>query len=441
VRDTATSSRDAEFDQRLEQARALRAPGVDGVTSAVREVVVVVSSSRGGSSMLADLLRSSPGLLHLTAEIGPFLRLAGLGFPDSGTDSDVLGPEHVPEVGTAARACLDDELGREVGQPSARLDVEALAADVAWRTTIQWPTVPIDPAACAGEVVDIVAALRRARGWDEHEVDADAVALEVVRRLRAAGHDVDPWYYDVSSDLAREVADGPPGGPPGRWIVEEPPFVAARRWQLATADDLATKPLVVKMPSNAYRLGFLRALFANARFRVLHLTRNPAASINGLYDGWRHHGFHAHRLDEPLEVDGVRDGDRWWWKFDLPPGWRDHTRGDLLDICAFQWRSAHQAVLAELGEGSTDHRRLRFEDVQDDDRRLDVVEALADWLGVPFTGALRERAVDGVGPLMVTSPPARRRWQAREPAVRAAIDGDVRRVADALGYEDEGGWT
>ena len=38
----------------------------------VRDVVVVASSSRGGSSMLMELLRYSENLLHLQAELIPF---------------------------------------------------------------------------------------------------------------------------------------------------------------------------------------------------------------------------------------------------------------------------------------------------------------------------------------------------------------------------------
>ena len=58
----------------------------------IREVVVVASSSRGGSSMLMELLRHSEHLLHLQAELNPFLVLAELGWPHSGSDSDRLEP-------------------------------------------------------------------------------------------------------------------------------------------------------------------------------------------------------------------------------------------------------------------------------------------------------------------------------------------------------------
>ena len=63
---------------RLATLRRLRGPAVPDFSLRVRELVVVASSSRGGSSMLAETLRESSALLHLHAEINPFLRLVGV---------------------------------------------------------------------------------------------------------------------------------------------------------------------------------------------------------------------------------------------------------------------------------------------------------------------------------------------------------------------------
>lgn len=227
-------------------------------------------------------------------------------------------------------------------------------------------------------------------------------------------------------------------------LVEEPPFVLPRVWRRADERDLRTKALVIKTPSNAYRLAFLRALFPNARVRVLHLTRNPAASINGLYDGWRHTGFHAHRMREPLRIAGYAEdcpGDRWWWKFDLPPGWQDFTDAPLLEVCAFQWRSPHQAVLDDVERGDVDYLRLRFEDViRGPHSRAACFQRLGEWLGIPFDGAFRRTACQGVEPVAATAPPRPRRWQACGEAIRRAIDPQVRAVAERLGYGAEDDW-
>ena len=53
------------------------APAPPDVARLARDVVIVGSSSRGGSSIFAELLRRSPHLLHFRGETNPFLRLNG----------------------------------------------------------------------------------------------------------------------------------------------------------------------------------------------------------------------------------------------------------------------------------------------------------------------------------------------------------------------------
>ena len=83
---------------------------------------------------------------------------------------------------------------------------------------------------------------------------------------------------------------------------------------------------------------------------MLHLIRDPVASVTGLMSGWLHHGFHKHRLpDGALAIERYTLPDRpWttaWWKFDLPPGWDRYTHRSLEEVCAFQWISANEHIL------------------------------------------------------------------------------------------------
>jgi len=69
-------------------------------------------------------------MLHLSAEINPLFVAAGLAA--SGTSS---------EPG-ARRTALEAELAADIGAPSDRCGPEerdVLAADVAWRLSMQWP--------------------------------------------------------------------------------------------------------------------------------------------------------------------------------------------------------------------------------------------------------------------------------------------------------------
>ena len=81
---------------------------------------------------------------------------------------------------------------------------------------------------------------------------------------------------------------------------------------------------MIKTPSNAYRLPFIQALFPSARIRILHLVRNPAASINGLIEVgafvvFMRIGFLKHWLFLNIwtEDQGMRNGGNMTW---LPGG-------------------------------------------------------------------------------------------------------------------------
>jgi hypothetical protein len=433
----------SSLHERLAALRGERTPAVEDFTARVRSLLVIASSSRGGSSMLAETLRASPDLVHLQAEINPFLRLAGLGHPDSGAGSDRLDAGHLEALPAATRALLDEELARDAGTPAdpadttGSADAGQLALDIAWRLTVQWPHLPLDPLELARRARDLLAAAPPG--------GSAAVTLELLRHLYDQGLPVSPWYYDLPPDLLRRDGFGSPGAQsPAPFLVEEPPFVLARPWRRAGPADLRERTLVVKTPSNAYRLDFLRALFPNARIRVLHLTRNPAAAINGLLDGWLHHGFHAHRMPTPLAItDYVEQcpDNQWWWKFDLPPGWQEYTTAPLLNVCAFQWRSSHQAVLDHLGTVRTDSLTLRFEDlIAGPERRAAAYRRLTHWLGIPLGEALLRSIEHGIAPVAATARPRAGRWQARADLITRALDAPTFHLADRLGYTDPAHW-
>lgn len=421
--------------QRLEALRALRPAPYADHAARVRDVVIVASSSRGGSSVFTEMLRHAPTLSHLRAEVNPFLVLAGLGYPESG-DSDAL------DAGAGGdRAGLDAELALDTGgwaHLSAH-GVRAYGLDLAWRLTAQWPAVAIDPEQVVrwtAETLD-----------DCSPQDLAGFHLALLRRVRSTHPVIDPWYYDLDPDRVRLAFPGlsPPSGAPGPVVLEEPPFVLARPWATATAEELASRPLIIKTPSNAYRLPFWRAHFPSARLRILHLVRNPAAAINGLHDGWRYRGFHAHRVGG-LAIPGYSDtvpGGQDWWKYDLPPGWRAWTNAPLEAVCAFQWRSAHQHTLAWVAEHQADVLRVPFEQVvgERSERRL-AWGRVQDWLGVDLGPGLAGIVEHGIPPVMATHAPRRRRWFAKAGLLEPVLaEPETRALAAELGYGESTSWT
>ena len=406
---------------RFAELRPRRLPPVDDPLSNVRDVVVVVSSSRGGSTLFGEILRRCDDLLHLRAEVNPQFVVAGLG-------------------GHGDTGIFRDELAAQIGNAAIDVDqaiVDDLALAVAWRLSAQWPELGIDLDEAISWTLDAAA--------EVDPLDHRELHLRVLARARARHPAVNPHYYDLPADVvADRFPDAPlPAGPPGALLVEMPPFVLVRPWRRADAARLASRPLVLSTPRNAFRLAFLRALFPDARFRVIHLTRNPAASVNGLVDGWLHHGFFNVAVDEPLRIAGYSDRfpawGRRWWCYDFPLAWRGLTDRSLEAVCAEQWRSHHEAVLDFLDEHpDVEHQRVRFEDVVGAQRE-GLFADLGEWLGVGE--ALRHAAAEELPPVMATAPPRPRRWLPRadviEPVVAAV---DVAAMADRLGYADPATW-
>jgi hypothetical protein len=410
-----------------------RRGGDASALSRVRWVLVVVSSSRGGSTLVGELFRRSPGLLTLRAEINPLFVVAGL------------------EAAAGDRtAALAAEVAAETGRPAPTLppeDRKEFATALAWRLTAQWPAVDIDPDEVERWVDETLSELAAADpAWSAPAFpDRVAFHLRLLGRARSAHPAVNPWYYDIPADrVGAAFPDLPqPEGPPGEHLVEMPPFVLIGPWHRAEPDDYSSAPLVLTTPRNAFRLSFLQSLFPAARMQVLHLVRNPAASVNGLIDGWRHRGFFNTAVETRLEIPGYSDrfarwGDR-WWNYDFWPGWEKWRRAPLAAVCAEQWRTLHQAALDWLAETGVEHHRLRFEDVVGGGRdRRRVFGELAAWFG--------EDRLDGLSrlqlpPLMATVPPTPGRWAGRAGSVLAAVGtGPVRDLADRLGYDDPAEW-
>ena len=433
---SGTAGLAAEVQARLAGLHALSgAPTPPDVAKLARDVVIVGSSSRGGSSIFAELLRRSPHLLHFRGETNPFLRLNGLESDDSDAICDT----------TAVPPGLGVDLGWDCGRPTRRLSGEAeewrFSCEIAARLTIQWPMLSFDAGTVARSVRAVLAVLRAEEGWPEGVfVDAQAFHARLLGALRLRWPEVHPAAYDIERGLISAHCPGPWPDPfvPGP-LVEEPPFVLACPWRLATEADLGSLPVVLKTPSNAYRVGWLRRLFPAARLRVLHLVRSIAGSVNGLYDGWRYPGFHSH-LARRLAIAGYSDvapaGDR-WWKFDRPPGWQAYTDAPLEHVCAFQWRSAHAALMAQVRDGQS--LRLRFEDIVGTPARQQrALAQLGEWLGAPIAADLGPVLVSGLPLVMATEQPRARRWFARIELLAPLLADPVHRhLMEELGYDPD----
>ena len=138
--------------------------------------------------------------------------------------------------------------------------------------------------------------------------------------------------------------------------------------------------LVEKTASNCYRLGYVNAVFGDAK--ILHITRDGRNAVNSIINGWRHpKRFFSYDVPGEIRMPGYEHNR---WNFTLPPAWRDYLTRPLEQICAWQWTSANQCVLDECAKPEYDGRvlRVKLEDLQTQTPR--ELRRLANFLELPF---------------------------------------------------------
>ena len=122
------------------------------------------------------------------------------------------------------------------------------------------------------------------------------------------------------------------------------------------------------------------------------LTRNYAATVNGLVDGWRApYGFHAHLTEHG------------WWKFDMPPGWRRYVDAPIMEKAWFQWVAANEHIRDHIQNRPC--LRVKFGEFRRHPRQ--VLHRICRFAGIA------EPADASLPPTMVTEPPRPGRWRDR----------------------------
>jgi hypothetical protein len=408
----------------------------------VRDVVLIASSSRSGSSLFAEWLKQSVEFLQLQHEIDTAVKIASVRSIKNESDSDA-DDFALKSLETFAEAFFE-ELGHPV-DPDSKLSVETVAIDLERSLRIQWP----EEHWYLRSIIPMVAGIFMRLGWRfVRDFVATEFMLDICAQAISSGMQISPYRYDIPAGeiRARFPHLAVPAGPLSVTSDEETPFVIPRPWKRASMADVQGRTIVLKGPGNAYRISKLRALFPAARFRVIHLVRNPAATVNGLIDGWLYWNFFSRQLAVPLAIDGYTDPSKpWtscWWKFDLPPGWSRVRSSRLVDVCGFQWQRAHECILQAVAEAGLDVLHVKYEDFRSHSGQgLLTRRHILKWLGA--CDVTREQVALPSAPVMSTSLPRPYRWRDRkdliEPVVRRP---EIYDLARQLGYcADVDSWT
>ena len=373
---------------------------------AVQRVVVVLSASRSGSSLLFKALSSANEVVAPAGEHEPWLFLSGNKYPFTPSDQ-ILQPQDTGRLLHLLRNDLlvrDDKVsGGEFGDLlHNRLAVRGLRTQ----------------AALAGTV----ASLRETPVVDER------MQARISTAVSAASASQKPL-----------IRLGDIGDSTHLLPVENPPYIDQPLARRATLDELGTKALLFKSPPDAYRPGLYESLFPNAQITYVHLTRGFVQTVNGLMDGWSKNevdfisnpvGLTGNKLD----IEGYSDSDvtQAYWCFDLFPDWQSYRDVPLVEVCAQQWLQAHHGIVNNFAAAG----RVTFESF--------YTHRGTFYEGIEAATGINLRGYDWSEEVMATEPPSQFRWLKREQLFRRIGEhltvrtlGEVVDMQEKLGYSME----
>lgn len=399
--------------------RAIKSSGDSNLK--VKNVAVILCGSRNGSSLMKAVVSESKDLAYLAGEEEPYLVLSRNGFPYN-SDSDAIktidNKQHLLD-------CIFDEIGVN----SEHININRACDMLYNRLMLQMPLLNVTREYVSDLFTEVFSNYtdNLSKGEELNWHDINKIFLrELYKNSQALG------YYDIIPENTPYLFDEI-----DVLKIEEPPYVVPADTYKLSDNDLEDKILFFKTPQDCYRIGMFEELFPNAEIKYIHLSRGFAQTVNGLMDGWLSEtGFFAHNMEvigERLNIKGytdvLRGGDR-WWKFDLPPNWRDYQNSPLEEVCLNQWHSAHTSIL----ESGVDALRIKFEDFLEDPS--EVLNKITDYLGID------KIKVNKLPVVMATHSPSRYRWhKRREQIMKLAKKDKVKKLMADLGYSmDSSTW-
>lgn len=417
----------------------------------VKRVVIINSASRSGSSLLYAMLRKLPQVYALTGEAAPFYKLNTNLSDFDPHISDIIPTERLDDLidySALSRDFLSDLSLENCETDIKRIDADSYCDDLMLRLLLQWPTLEFNCdnlSNCLRDVFDQYSLKCR-------RFDTEEFYLELLASLNSRWPEINPFYYDIGTDRValRFPNHDIPSGPPNTFFtLEEPPFILVAPRSKPAVEDLSSKTLLLKSTVDCYRMNLIERIFPNADIRIIHLVRNPAATINGIYDGWLHRGFFSHNLETSFAGNELRElhikgySDRfpfgnYWWNFDLPAGWQDVADCDLVEVCAFQWHAANREILKHLEQTHRSVCRIHFEDIiRSVASRKEQFERMLDFMNIPLEWSVMP-GIDDMPVVQATLPPQLYRWKRRGDMISRVLNAaNIREMADHFGYHSE----
>ena len=365
----------------------------------VKKVSVVLTASRTGSSLMKTVLSMSNDVAYLSGEEEPYYIITDNAFPFN-SDSDSF-----QTIKNTQRVL--DLIHQDLGVNTDEINIKKITADWQQRILLQFPGIDDEAYAMIPTLV------KNCYSTNNYKEGTNAFLKALLGRKSG--------YYDFFNDGKFDFVED--------IKIEEPPFVVPGQKRALLEDDYANKVFVFKTPQDCYRIGIFEQLFPNAEIKYIHLTRGFAQTVNGLMDGWLSDtGFFAHNMDivdTELKIKDYTDCKRFgnkWWKFDLPPNWRETRDKPLAEVCLNQWMQAHNHII----DSGINKLQIKFENFLLSPKY--ITKEITDYLGInpiEFTQ---------LPMVMTTEKPANFRWHKRKEEIKNLISPEVEQLMEKLNY-------
>lgn len=260
------------------------------------------------------------------------------------------------------------------------------------------------------------------KDWQQGDrLDAQDASERIVHQIRQAFYRTALNYQTITPNRYSRVYSGRIMGAVERRL---------HRYLVAPLRKPPRIRLVEKTPKNCLRIPYLQRLFPDAFF--LYIKRAPRSNINSLLNGWRTpRQYETYDVPGGLHIAGY-GGKR--WNFLLPEGWQSYAQGHTLaEVCAFQYRSANEAVLDNLQHMTADqHMSITYEDLVADAPR--VVQGICQRVGLDYTGGLRAMCEE-LPRVNQSRPPSQAQQQQNQVDIQAVLPA-LRPLVARMGYEE-----
>jgi hypothetical protein len=382
----------------LDNANLIKPTG--NLNEKIKKIIVIITGSRSGSSLLKTVLSKSKDIAYLSGEEEPYYILTKNAFPWTKSDgfSNIKNKQR-----------LLDLIFSDMGINTQSIDTKQITFDWQKRLLYQFPEMGLYQYENINKFINLF------YNNTTSYINSTKEFLNIFINNKRG-------YYDLFGKDKCEFKES--------IKIEEPPFVIPTQKRSFTEADVETYPLFFKTPQDCYRIGLFEELFPNAEIKYIHLSRGFAQTVNGLIDGWNSpKGFFAHNMDSQnieLKIKGYSDINSFgkkWWKFDLPENWKEYINEPIEEVCLNQWYSAHNSIF----ESNIRTMRLKLEDFLINPQ--EITNDICDYAGISHINI-------GVLPIvMSTDTPTLYRWKKRENLMlKLSKEDKVKEMMFRLGY-------